>query len=174
MMIKGSRKYNYHYNSQCKCPEIGEMINGQAVGDISKIRYGSFYMSFNGCEVIAVHNALIHINKPKSIVEIAFYMERFKVLFGLFGCNVYKIGRALEYFEIKFRRVKKLDDIKSFIVSFWNGRPLMSSIHTVFCIRTEKGIEIYNRYNNCPDIRCYETIDDIIGKRKMIVAYEIL
>ena len=61
-----SWKYNLKYNTErVQQPELGKMINGQGMGLVSKLRYGICPMSFNGCEVIAVHNALVYLNMPQ-------------------------------------------------------------------------------------------------------------
>ena len=77
------------------------MINGQNMGDVAKIRYGLFPMSFNGCEVISVCNALEYCGKPQEVKTVAKYMFRYSMLFGFFGCNPYFIGSALKHFGIE-------------------------------------------------------------------------
>lgn len=174
MLIKGTKKYNLRHNTErTEQVPFGEMINGQALGRVSKYRYGLCPMSFNGCEVIAVHNALVYLNKPRPLGEIAFYMERFKSLFGIFGCNPYKIGKALANFGANHVRTKNADGAEAFIVTFWTKIPFLSSIHTVFCVRNDKGITVYNRANRCPGTRTYGKIEDFIGKRKPITLYII-
>ena len=48
-------------------------------------------MAFNGCEVIAVYNALLYLGKSALLCDISFFMEKYKMLFGLFGCNPYAL-----------------------------------------------------------------------------------
>ena len=83
------------------------MINGQNMGDVAKIRYGLFPMSFNGCEVISVCNALEYCGKPQEVKAVAKYMFRYSMLFGFFGCNPYFIGSALKHFGIESKRCDK-------------------------------------------------------------------
>lgn len=175
MLIKGSRRYNLRHNTELsEQPALGEMINGQGEGRVSKLRYGICHMSFNGCEVIAVHNALVYLKKPRPLSEIAFYMERFRVLMGFFGCNAYKIGKALNYFGADCDRVKYTDDARAFIITFWTKLPFLSSIHTVFCVREDKGIRVYNRYNGCTYAQLCATVEEIAGKRRPIAVYKII
>lgn len=95
MLIRGTKIYNLKHNENLPDhTESGKMINGQGRGAVSKYRYGICHMSFNGCEVIAVHNALVYLGIPEKLSDIAFYMERFRMLFGFFGCNPYKIGQS--------------------------------------------------------------------------------
>lgn len=151
----------------------GRMINGQAVDYVSGMRYGICRMSFNGCEVIAVHNALVYIKKAHSICEISQYMEKFRMLAGFFGCNPHKVGNALGHFGVKYEKSRKIDNSEIFIVSFWTGRRFLSTIHTVFCVRNKNGIIVYNRYNNCPDVRLCRNNSDVAGQKKIIAVYTI-
>lgn len=174
--IFGLRKRNYSRNiGQAAKPVVGDMINGQGMGDVSKQRYGLCHMSFNGCEVISVYNALNYIGIPQPLWEIAVYLERYRVLAGFFGCNVYRLGKALEHFGADWERIKTPADTEcpAFIVSYWTGRRFLSSIHTVFCHRQSNGIMVYNRYNNCPTVQLCRTLEDIIGKKRPISAYAV-
>ena len=165
---------NYRYNLNLyKKSFYGRMINGQAVDYVSGMRYGICSMSFNGCEVIAVHNALVYMKKVRPIYEIARYMERFRMLAGFFGCNPHKVGKALEHFSIEYKKSRQIGKSEIFIVSFWTGRRFFSTIHTVFCIRHENGIIIYNRYNNCPDVRFCRNNSEIAEQKKIIAVYTI-
>lgn len=154
---------------------LGEvrMINGQACGTVSSFRYGLCRMSFNGCEVIAVHNALVWLGKPQKLADIAAYMERFRVLMGFFGCNAYKIGKALSHFGAANKKIKYPADSPAYVVSFWTKRRFLSSIHTVFCVRTENGTEVYNSSNGCTGVRIYEDIQQYIGKKRPIAVYAL-
>lgn len=174
MLIKGSRRYNLRHNSErVEQPEFGKMINGQGLGLVSRLRYGICRMSFNGCEVIAVHNALVYLGKPRPLREVAFYMERFRMLMGFFGCNAYRIGRALEHFGAECARVKNTDDAKAFIISFWTGRRFLSSIHTVLCVREGGSIKVYNRYNNVCTAELCGSVEEVAGRRRPIAIYRI-
>lgn len=165
---------NYRYNSNLYRKSFyGRMINGQAVDYVSAMRYGICRMSFNGCEVIAVHNALVYMNKPCPVYEIARYMERFRMLAGFFGCNPFEIGKALEHFGIECEKSKRIGNSQAFIISFWTGRRFLSTIHTVFCVRDKNGILVRNRYNNCTDVRFYRSSPEFIGQKKIIAVYTI-
>ncbi|MCM1505640.1 MAG: hypothetical protein NC177_00675 [Ruminococcus flavefaciens] len=165
---------NYRHNIQIYDKlQYGRMINGQAVDYVSEMRYGLCRMSFNGCEVIAVHNALVYLKKTVPMYEVSHYMESFRMLAGIFGCNPFKIGKALEYFGIKCISDRTILNPEVFIMSFWTGKCFFSSIHTVFCVRTKKGITVYNRYNNCPYARIYRNISEIAIPEKIIAVYTI-
>lgn len=174
MLIKGSPRYNLRYNSElADQPEFGKMINGQGLGFVSKLRYGICHMSFNGCEVIAVHNALVYMNMPQKLTDIAYYMERFRVLMGFFGCNAFSLGRALKHFGADYERVPSAEGAEAFIITFWTKTPFLSSIHTVFCIRTSNGIKVFNRYNNVGNMYLCANVEEIAGKRRPIAIYKV-
>lgn len=174
IMIKGTRKYNFIHNKRLSGRLVnGGMINGQARGAVAEMRYGLCPMSFNGCEVISVYNALVWLKRPVPLCDVAFYMERFKVLYGIFGCNVYSIGKALQHFGVVCGRSEKYADSDIFIVSFWTGRMLLSSVHTVFCVQKNGFIQVYNRYNGCTEIRKYRSIDEISPPERIIAVYDI-
>lgn len=149
------------------------MINGQGIGEVSELKYGLFPMSFNGCEVIAVYNALEYLGIPQNIRIIRDFMKRYLVLFGLFGCNIYRIGGALNHFGVEYSESKSADGAESFIMSSWTGKPFLSTIHTVFCIRCSDNIKVYNRYNNLPSEKIYRSCEDIFGGRKPLIIYKL-
>lgn len=151
------------------------MINGQGLGKISEMKYGLFPVSFNGCEVIAVYNALEYLGIRTDINKVLSFMKRYCVLFGLFGGNIYCLDKALEYFGAEVRRVKKTDGAEAFIISSWTGKHFLSAVHTVFCVRTADGIKVYNRYNKCPYAVIYKTSDvkNIFGGNRPLAVYYI-
>lgn len=169
MKILFTRRKNYEHNLGIRLAD--SMINGQGLGEVAKLRYGLCPMSFNGCEVIAVHNALRYAGKPQKLQDIAFFLEKYRVLLGLFGCNVFRLGRALEKFGVDCERTDKIDELPAFIISFWTGRPLLSKIHTVFCVREKDEIKVYNRYNSCGTVRRGTAENGLFGKYKPIVVY---
>ncbi len=149
------------------------MINGQGLGEVSQLKCGLFPMGFSGCEVIAVYNALEYLGIPQDIRIVRDFMKRFLVLFGLFGCNIYCLGSALNHFGAEYTKSKSADNAEAFIISSWTGKPFLSSIHTVFCIRSADGIKVYNRYNNFPSEKIYNSCDDIFGGRKPLIIYKL-
>ncbi len=165
---------NYRHNIQLYDESCyGRMINGQSVDYVSEMRYGLCRMSFNGCEVIAVHNALVYLKKAVPIYETARYMEKFRMLVGIFGCNPCKIGKALEHYNIKYESSLNIGNAETFILSFWTGIHFMSSIHTVFCIRQDNETTVYNRYNNCSEARVYRNDSAITEQKNIIAVYTI-
>lgn len=146
---------NYRHNRKIPLPP--KTINGQGLGDIAGMRFGLSTVSYSGCEVIAVYNALLLAGRPVPFCEIARYMERFRVLFGFWGTNFLALGRCLGRFGLKARRVRDpkklraaLDEGKLCLYVYWVGKRFRSMVHTVAIHRTAGGtITVYNAYNNC-------------------------
>ena len=165
---------NYRYNSGIyKKSFYGRMINGQGVGYVADMRYGICSMSFNGCEVIAVHNALVYMKKAYPIHAVSRYMERFRMLAGFFGCNPHRIGDALGHYGITYRKSRQIGKSEVFIVSFWTGRRFFSTIHTVFCVRKNNQLLVFNRFNDRPDVSMYRDSTEFAERKKIIAVYTI-
>ena len=77
-------------NYSCK-----EYISGQKFGAVSEMKYGLCRMSFNGCECIAVFNAMVYLGKDKRLWEIARILERYRMLMGMLGCNPVKLKKKV-------------------------------------------------------------------------------
>ncbi len=175
MHISGMAERNLCRNKKyCEKLISGELINGQGLGIVSRMRYGLCSMSYNGCGVIAVYNALAYTGKNQPLCEIAHYMERYKLLFGIFGCNPYRLGDVLSHYGAAFERFGDTDASKAFIVSYRTKRTFISPVHTVFCVRTNDGITIYNRYNSCPVTQQCGSLSELTRGRKPIAVYNMI
>ena len=166
---------NYDRNRQIPLPE--GLLNGQALGAVSGMKYGRSTVSYSGCECIAVYNALLMNGTPFPFPEIARYMERFRVLFGFWGTNFLALGHCLKYFGLHVRRFRSrrkiaaaLEPDRPALLVYWTKRRFASSVHTV-CIRLcdPDTVEILNAYNTCSHpVR--EKLPDVL-KKKLIFAY---
>jgi len=151
--------------------KIKGMINGQAVGIIPELRYGLFSMSYNGCEVIAVYNALVYLNKNISLDEVSYIMEKHRILLGIFGCSPYCFNKLENL--IKAEKIINIEGFSAFIISMWNNKPFISGIHTMFCICNNGRITVYNRYNQDKHERVYPDFKSFAGSRKIISIYSV-
>ena len=106
------------------------------VGDMFK--YGFFDVSYNGCEGIAVHNALVLIGKDSSLSKALYDMESCGAMWmgGLFGSNLKKIGKVLSKNNVQYSDVE-LNEINKpgvYIISYWttgSGFLGITPLHTV-------------------------------------------
>lgn len=149
------------------------MICGQGTGIVSGMKYGLCGMNFNGCECIAVYNALLFLNRPKPLSLVVLCMERYKMLFGIFGGNPFGIAKALGRLGENAVRTDNFMQNGGYILSFWTKKPFLSSLHTVFIIKRDIGITVFNRYNNSSAPSDYVSVEDMLGKRRLIIAYRV-
>lgn len=150
----------------------GEYINGQALGAVSEMRYGLCRMSYNGCGSIAVYNALVYLGMKPSLSDIAVRLERYRILFGIFGCNPKRIGRVLIEYRADFRHTDHISGRGAYIISFWTGKRFLSHIHTIFCTVDEKGVTAYNRYNKKASAVKYSSTEELLKGKSLVAAYE--
>lgn len=137
-------------------------INGQAVSEnIKNINYGISKIADNGCELVAVYNALVLCGNKRDFLDILNLGNRLlfvKWFFGLFGSRPWKLHKLFIAFNQKYRIIKRdfsqsLNKNKVYIISFFNYHSI--TIHTVaFTCDVDKNITVYNRYSNIE--RCYK------------------
>ena len=128
-------------------------INDQNTGAVSKLKFGTNTMDNNGCEIIAVYNAMKTLGNQKDIRDIAYHFENDgQMLKGAFGTNPYANKR---YFEKQGYKVKVVEGEKiteeelpkadAYIVSFWNSNDVLDALHTVAMRKTKNGeYELFN------------------------------
>lgn len=131
-------------------------INDQNTGVVSKLKFGITTMDNNGCEVIAVYNAMKALGNQKDICDIAYYFENDgQMLKGEFGTNPYANKRFFEKqgYNVKVVEGEKITEEElpkadAYIVSFWNSNDVMDALHTVAMRKTSDGR--YELFNNNP------------------------
>ncbi len=169
---------NYEHNQ--KIPLPAEPINGQSLGAVSDMKYGRSTVSYSGCEVIAVYNALWLAGTPHPFPEIARYMERFRILFGYWGANLFLLGHCLRHYGLYAKRVRRQRKItealangQTALLVYWVGKRFRSPVHTV-CIRAGHAghtgqICVYNQYNNCD--HAVHLTEDALFEKHVLFAY---
>lgn len=149
-------KYNYKHNKTVPLCD-STVINGQGCGEVAKMKYGFFNMSFNGCEMIALHNSMVLMGEESSLREVCLEMyPKSQSLSGLFGSNPYLLGSFYKRRNISYRMTllysdffDSLDDTDVAVISFWCKNKPFNGLHTVAVHKTDGyKIKVYNRYNN--------------------------
>ena len=57
------------------------------------------------------------------------------------------------------------------VISFWTGKVMASSIHTVaYSVDANRRISVYNRYNNTDKVYTFDTMQEAFGQYSFIVA----
>lgn len=148
-------------------------ICGQGIGAVASMRYGICRMSFNGCECIAVYNALLRLGRRIPLSEAVHCMEKHRLMLGIFGGNPLRIGKTLGRLSVPFRKTRAFDLEGGYIISFWTKRPFLSQFHTVFAETDSNGITVYNRYSNSTETFRYQSVGEMLGERRLISAYYV-
>lgn len=141
-------------------------LNGQGLAPLNALPYGAWTMGNNGCEVIAIYNALLALGRPVPLPEIAAALERRGLLFNGFGGTnlsavaAYLRARGIEVTVLRRRAQDRFDDAlrasDGAILSYWTGRRLRradgswNTLHTVAVQQDRDGVEIFNYANNLP------------------------
>lgn len=176
-MILNERNYRNNRLYEKTLPE--GMLNGQGIGALKRYRYGLFSFGWCGCEIIACYNLLKMYGKSEKLCDISREIYPYgHILCGFFGTNVYTIAHYCKKHCIPVKTLYKKKDFlhlapkgKYGVISFWTGRVLASSIHTVAYRVAENGkILVYNRYNNTDKVYTFESMEDAFGNYAFIVA----
>lgn len=134
-----------------------EVINDQSSENVrlKNIHYGYFSMVNNGCEIIAINNALVLSGKDSSIADLvdkfvskdSYFLINHFFLKGLFGAQPKAMGDALNMVGLKNKKAE-LNDVNKkgiYIVSYWDGTSIFDPIHTIAVRNDGKGnIAAYN------------------------------
>ena len=149
------QKFNYRHNCTVPLPD-STVINGQGCGEVAKMKYGLCNMSFNGCEMIALHNSMVLMGKNSDLKEICKEMyPKSQMLSGIFGSSPCLLGSFYKKRNFLFRKTYRytefFDSLESTtvaVLSFWNKKKPFNGLHTVTVQAIDGKIRVYNRYNN--------------------------
>ena len=163
------RKKNAAVRSQAALPD--GLLNGQGLGALAALPYGAWNMGSNGCEVIAVYNALQALGRPAPFTELADALERRGLLFnGYGGTNLSAAAACLRAHGVDVAVLRRRDRARfdaalaasgCAILSYWTGPTLRRAdgswnmLHTVAVLHGADGVEVCNFANDSPEpCRC--------------------
>ena len=175
-------KKNYQHNKTVAL-EDNTVINGQGCGEVAKMKYGFFPMSYNGCEMIALHNSMVLRNEESSLKEVCLEMyKKCQALSGLFGSDPCRLGSFYKKRNIPYRRTfsytdffDSLGNTEVSVVAFWCKNKPFGGLHTVAVQKVDGfKIKVYNRYNNRDYPYIYKSRTDFLpDKSDFICGYLI-
>lgn len=98
---------------------------------LKNIRFGLCRMSYNGCEAVALHNALCLLGIKEDLEAQLKLFKGLKWLFGIFGVNPRRLSAALKRSGVAFSKLRRYNDFENgiYILSYWNRFP--RGLHTV-------------------------------------------
>ncbi|MBQ8372404.1 MAG: hypothetical protein IJX38_05680 [Clostridia bacterium] len=131
---------NHNHNSnQTINPDALE--NGYIVKQslLTNFYYGFPTMDFNGCEIIAVYNARVGLGLEKKslsyLIDLFNKTDAMIIPCGFLGSAPSKISRVLDALGMRYTKIYSEDQLNkkgSYIVSYWNGKEFLSSLHTMY------------------------------------------
>ena len=162
---------NYFQTLNASPKERRAYIYDQNVGYISNLIYGGFPISYNGCELIAVYNALKYLGKFMLFYEVIYYAEindwyLFPVIpTGVFGSTPRKAKKLFDEKNLKYAIYqnyqskdfeKNIKDGKICIATYSNKSSKLIynlSIHTFafYYNKKRKKFYVFNGYNTYSD-----------------------
>ena len=155
-------------------------VHGQRRGAVARLPYGKFTMDYNGCEVIACHNALLTAGAESTLADTAAWFERRGTfLAGKWGSHVEAIprffrSRGLAPRTLYASSVKDPAAYDAFfaggraaVFSFWNSaKRLRDGVHTIALAHgADGGLVIYNLYGtDARENTAFRSITEFVGK----------
>ena len=163
---------NYEHNS--KTYTGTGYINGQKVTEgVKDCRLGFQKMSKNGCEAIAIYNAMVALGEPQKLADVVDFCEDSMWLLGYFGTHWETIPNYFEEHGMYAEVAGSVEEYQTVlqengygIFTFWNEEGnITEGIHTVFIqYVSEDLILVYNYYNNDIEPRPFKNVDDLIQR----------
>lgn len=183
-MTRASRNYAHNKKND---KTNGKLVYGQGNKSVKNMKYGWKKLDYNGCEIIAVYNALKlqgykGVNLPDIIAE--FELNNMAWLRGMLGTKPSDLSKYFIAHKIGVNSYERLKDFKNatkvnsvYIVSFWNDSIPFDGIHTITVKDTRIGgrrkYVAYNRYNSATSTVSYNSIEDVLEEGTFICAYSI-
>ncbi len=133
--------------------QIKGLIYDQHSTTINAMRFGVKPMSYNGCGLIAVYNALILLRRPDTLQNIADYYERHgRWIMGLWGIRP---DRITDFLKLKGFNIENTNYLEAksgiYIILVWNKKG--GGLHYMAARKYPSGmVEVYNGYvkrNGC-------------------------
>jgi len=138
LLAKGIQPWivrNYVWNSMIE-PDGFDYIKDQRYGWVSQMRYGDYYMSYNGCELISVYHAMLYLGRPQKLADIVFEFEINRGMMlghlpgmfnsiGIFGTNPYILDKYFQKYNTHGQATGNAKTFESwkggvYIVNYWN------------------------------------------------------
>lgn len=167
-------------------------INGQNLGPVAKMRFGAVSAGFASCELIAVYNVLNDLGIHRRLSSIFYDAEKagYLLLKGVFGTKIGSIGKLLEKYGVKSKKIKakefielaknrRIRDGAIYIITIRNNRLLpISPLHTFESVFENGKWTVYNRFSNLNGTSVYTELDDILSNGRsrgaIYSVYEIM
>ena len=161
---------NYEHNREIDITD--NYVYNQNNEKVALFVLGNQSMKDNGCEAIAVYNAMLLLDRTSSLAAVACVIEASgsitggNLIDGYFGSNPYSLPKVFDALNLRYEEVS-LSDLNTngvYVISFWNSKDFDSMIHTVAVQKNDEGFTWYNASKNIQDLSQFN-MEYIIGYR---------
>lgn len=183
---------NYKKNSLAFECYNAKMLHGQKTVPLRDMVYGTYPLSWNGCELIAVANVCALLGKPVPLPQVIYEFElnRMHYVFpsGYWGTAPKLLYRFMDKHGLEYQSCRSAKDFVSAaensfcgIVSFWNNKRstaklggldfFSGGLHTVAYSRKNGRFYVYNLYSRDRSARIFKDISEIYREKRFIIGY---
>ncbi len=157
----------------------GVLLNGQGSCEVSDVRLGLKPMSYNGCGVIALYNAMVLSGRRADLRLIHSAVGRNALtLFGLLGVSPFRYAWAAAKAGIRVHSIRRYHEfalrLKGHIgiVCCWTGKPFLSTMHFMAVDgRNTDRLDVCNRYNDLKSTSAVKDLTALCSKRQYVMGY---
>lgn len=185
---------NLSHNTKVFSKSNNTLLHGQRTAPVCDMRYGTYPMSWNGCELIACYNAAVMLGKEIAFPQVVYEFELncMHYLFpnGYWGTAPKKLWYFFEKHDMpytalrdgqRFAKAARTSRPSCGIISFWNnerstaklwGRDFFSGgLHTVAYRYKGGRFYVYNLFGRDRGVRAMGDIADAYREKRFIIGY---
>ena len=185
---------NFAHNTAVFDEYSSRLLHGQRTRPLCDMRYGTYPLSWNGCELIACYNCAVLLGRQISFPQVVFEFElnRMHYIFpnGYWGTA----PKKLWYFFIKhdmpyrsfrdggqFAKYARTERASCGIISFWNNERstarfhgldfFSGGLHTVAYRYRAGRFFVYNLFGKDTATRSFADISEVYSDNRFIIGY---
>ena len=185
---------NLEHNSSTFATYKAKLLHGQRTEPLCDMKYGTYPLSWNGCELIACYNCAAMLGKDVSFPQVVYEFELNKMHYlftnGYWGTAPKKLWYFFDRHDMKYRSYRdgaqfakyaKTERASCGIISFWNnerskaklhGMDFFSGgLHTVAYRYRAGRFYTYNLYGNDKATRVFADISEAYRDKRFIIGY---
>ncbi|MBR1864811.1 MAG: hypothetical protein IJ806_12080 [Ruminococcus sp.] len=183
---------NYKKNKEVFGNTPTGLLHGQKTKPMCDMVYGTYPLSWNGCELIAVYNVCVMLKKPVPLPQVIFEFELNKMHYlfpsGYWGTGPKVLYKFLDSHGLKYRTFRNKEQFRQAasvsscgIVSFWNNEKskakffgldfFSGGLHTVAYLRGKDCYHVYDLYSRDTAARTFRDISEIYKEKRFIIGY---
>ena len=185
---------NMEHNSKLFSGQINGLLNGQRTEPLCNMRYGTYPLSWNGCELIACYNCAKMLGKEVTFPQVVFEFELNKMHYlfqnGYWGTAPKKLWYFFKKHDMAYRSCRNGEEFAKMaktacascgIISFWNNKRSTAKLHGLdffsgglhtVAYRWRAGrFYLYNLYGNDTAPRTMADIAEAYSEKRFIIGY---